>query len=93
MVTPAESEAERHHLRGVITVADVGGWAILIEHVDNSAYMAGVELAPAKARTAALFKKPSQAPEYAIDHGRGAAVTARDFAEMQGGCRSLSTAR
>jgi glc operon protein GlcG len=85
MVTAAESEAERHHLRGAITVVDDGGWAILIERMDNSAYTASVELAPAKARTAALFMKPSQALEYAIDHGRVAAVTARDFTEIQGG--------
>jgi uncharacterized protein GlcG (DUF336 family) len=29
--------------------------------MDHAAYLAGVELAPGKARTAALFKKPSQA--------------------------------
>jgi glc operon protein GlcG len=44
-----------------------------------------VELAPGKARTAALFKKPSQALEESINHRRIVAVTARDFIEMQGG--------
>jgi len=44
-----------------------------------------VELAPGKARTAALFKKPSQALEDAINHGRIAAVTAHGYIEMQGG--------
>jgi glc operon protein GlcG len=44
-----------------------------------------VELAPGKARTAALFKKPSQALEDAINHGRVAAVTAQGFIEMAGG--------
>jgi hypothetical protein len=34
--------------------------------------------------TAALFKKPAQALEDAIDHGRYAAITARGFTEMQG---------
>jgi glc operon protein GlcG len=53
--------------------------------MDNSAYTASVELAPAKARTAALFKKPTAALESAINQGRIAAVTARDFIEMQGG--------
>jgi uncharacterized protein GlcG (DUF336 family) len=43
------------------------------------------ELAPGKARTAALFKKPSQALEDAISNGRIAAVTARDIIEMHGG--------
>src|SRR5271168_2001988 len=85
MVAAAEAEAERNHWAGVIAVVDDGGWPILVERMDNSAYTASVELAPAKARTAALFKKPSQALEDAINHGRIAAVTARDFTEMQGG--------
>jgi glc operon protein GlcG len=85
MVAAAEADAERRHLRGVIAVCDDGGWPILVERMDNSAYTASVELAPAKARTAALFKKPTAALESAINQGRIAAVTARDFIEMQGG--------
>jgi glc operon protein GlcG len=85
MVAAAQAEAERNHLAGVIAVVDDGGWLILLLRMDNAAYVASVELAPGKARTAALFKKPSQALEDAINHGRVAAVTARDFIEMQGG--------
>jgi glc operon protein GlcG len=85
IVTAAESEAARNHLAGVVAVVDDGGWPILIERMDHAAYLASVELAPGKARTAALFKKPSQALEDAINHGRVAAVTAQGFTEMQGG--------
>jgi glc operon protein GlcG len=85
MVAAAQAEAERNHLAGVIAVVDDGGWPILLLRMDNAAYVASVELAPGKARTAALFKKPSQALEDAINHGRIAAVTARGFIEMQGG--------
>src|SRR5271155_1136259 len=85
IVATAESEAERRHLAGVVAVVDDGGWPILIERMDHAAYLASVELAPGKARTAALFKKPSQALEDAINHGRIAAVTAQGFTEMQGG--------
>jgi glc operon protein GlcG len=85
MVAAAQAEAEREHLAGVIAVVDDGGWPILLLRMDNAAYLASVELAPGKARTAAMFKKPSQALEDAINHGRIAAVTARDFLEMQGG--------
>jgi glc operon protein GlcG len=81
----AEAEAERHHLAGVVAVVDDGGWPILIERMDHAAYTASVELAPGKARTAALFKKPSEALEDAINHGRIAAVSARGFIEMKGG--------
>ena len=85
MVAVAQAEAVREHLAGVIAVVDDGGWPILVLRMDNAAYIASVELAPGKARTAALFKKPSQALEDAINHGRTAAVTARDFIMMQGG--------
>jgi glc operon protein GlcG len=85
IVSTAESVAERRHLAGVVAVVDDGGWPILIERMDHAAYLASVELAPGKARTAALFKKPSQALEDAINHGRVAAVTAQGFTEMQGG--------
>jgi glc operon protein GlcG len=85
MVAAAQAEAERHHLAGVIAVVDDGGWPILVLRMDNASYVASVELAPGKARAAALFKKPTQALEEAINHGRFAAVTAHGFVEMQGG--------
>jgi glc operon protein GlcG len=85
MVAAAEAEAQRNHWAGVIAVVDDGGWPILIERMDHAALIAGVELAPGKARTAALFKKPSQDLEDAINNGRVAAVTAPGFVEMQGG--------
>jgi glc operon protein GlcG len=85
IVTAAEAEATRNHLAGVVAVVDDGGWPILIERMDHAAYLASVELAPGKARTAALFKKPSQVLEEAVNHGRIAAVTAQGFTEMQGG--------
>jgi glc operon protein GlcG len=81
----AQAQAERDHLAGVIAVCDDGGWPILVLRMDNAAFVASVELAPGKARTAALFKKPSQALEDVINHGRTAAITARGFIEMQGG--------
>jgi glc operon protein GlcG len=85
MVAAAQAEADREHIAGVIAVCDDGGWPIVVLRMDNGAFIASVELAPGKARTAALFKKPSQALEDAINHGRTAAVTARGFIEMQGG--------
>jgi len=68
----------------VVAVVDDGGWVILLERMDHAALTAGVELAPGKARAAALYKKPSQALEEAINNGRTAAITARGFIEMQG---------
>jgi glc operon protein GlcG len=84
MVDAAVAEAQRNNWAGVIAVVDDGGWPILIERMDNAALVAGVELAPGKARTAALFKRPSQALEDAINNGRIAATTARGFVLMKG---------
>ena len=84
MVAAAEAEAARNNWRGVVAVVDEGGWIILLERMDHPAMTASVELAEGKARSAALFKKPTQALEDAINHGRYAAITARGFIEMQG---------
>jgi glc operon protein GlcG len=85
MVAAAEAEAERNHWRGGVAVVDDGGWLILLERMNHAAMTASAELAAGKARSAALFKKPTQALEDAINHGRYAAITARGFIEMQGG--------
>src|ERR1700722_14891118 len=66
MVAAARAEAERNHLAGVIAVVDDGGWPILLLRMDNAAFVASVELAPGKARTAALFKKARGAVADAI---------------------------
>jgi glc operon protein GlcG len=84
MVAAAEAEAQRNNWAGVIAVVDDGGWPILIERMDNAALVAGAELAPGKARTAALFRRPSQALEDAINNGRIAVATARGFVLMKG---------
>jgi len=85
MVAAAEAEAERIRSPGVIAVVDDGGWPILIVRMDHAAMLASVELAPGKARSAAMFKKPTQDLEDEINHGRIAATTARGFIQMQGG--------
>jgi glc operon protein GlcG len=83
MVDAAVAEAQRNNWSAVIAVVDDGGWPILIERMDNPMILAGVELAPGKARTAALFRKPSEALEGAINNGRVAATTA-PFILMKG---------
>jgi glc operon protein GlcG len=61
MEAAAEAEAERNHGGRVVAVVDDGSWVILLERIDNPAMTASVELAPGKARSAGLFKKPTQA--------------------------------
>jgi glc operon protein GlcG len=85
VIAAAQMEAQRSGAPGVVAVVDDGGWLIALERMDNAPMLASVELAPAKARAAAAFRKPTQALEEAINHGRTAAVTAPGFVQMQGG--------
>ena len=80
----AERLAEQKGWPCVIAVVDSGGYLIVLERMDASPMLASVELAPQKARTAALFAKPTKALEDAIRAGRFAATTA-GFVEMAGG--------
>jgi glc operon protein GlcG len=51
----------------VISVVDSDGLPIILERMDDAAVPAGVEIAPGKARTAAIFRRPSGALEDAIN--------------------------
>jgi glc operon protein GlcG len=84
VVSAAEAEAQRQGWPCVIAVVDGSGYLIALDRMDASPMLASVELAPAKARTAALFGKPSKELEEAIRGGRVAATTA-GFVEMEGG--------
>jgi len=84
VIAAAEAEAQRQGWPCVVAVADDAGYFIALDRMDASPMLASVELAPAKARTAALFRKPSKALEDAVHAGRVAAVTA-GFVEMDGG--------
>ncbi len=85
VVAAAEAKAKQEGWPCVIAVTDNDGLPILVERMDNASVVAGVELAPGKARTAALFHRPSGALEDAINGKRPAAATARGFVLMRGG--------
>ncbi|MGC6372213.1 GlcG/HbpS family heme-binding protein [Pseudomonas sp. S2.OTC.A_B10] len=59
-----------------LAIVDDGGWPILTIRMDGAPVVAGIELAQGKARTSALFKRPSADLENAINGGRQAAITA-----------------
>ena len=69
----------------MLAVVDDGGWLVLLERMDGAPMLASVELAPGKARAAAVYRKPTRALEESINGGRAAAVTAPGFVQMQGG--------
>ena len=86
VVAAAEAKAKAEGWSSVISVVDSDGLPIILERMDNLDVLAGVDLAPGKARTAALFRRESGALEDAINSGkRPAAATARGFVLMRGG--------
>src|SRR5258705_3828050 len=85
VVAAARAKATAEGWPCVISVVDSDGLAIIFERMDDAAVLAGVELAPGKARTAALFLRESGALEDAINGKRPAAATARGFVMMRGG--------
>src|SRR6266571_1783795 len=55
---PAEAEAKKRGATVVIVVVDDGGHLLLLERLDDT-QVASVEVGIGKARTAAIFRRPS----------------------------------
>jgi glc operon protein GlcG len=83
-VDAAVAEAHRRHTTGVIAVVDDGGNLMAVERIDGT-FAAGGLISIGKARTAALFKKPTSAFEDLINKGRTAMTTVNDFTPLRGG--------
>jgi len=69
---------------GVIAVVDDGGNLMALERLDNT-FAAGANISIGKARTAALFKKPTKVFEDIVNKGRTTMVALKDFTPLQGG--------
>lgn len=80
----AEAEARKQGARVVIVVVDDGGHILLLERLDNT-QVASVEVGIGKARTAAIFRRPSRVFEEQIAHGRVAALGLPGATPLQGG--------
>lgn len=83
------TKAEAHRLNApgcVIAVVDDGGNLMALERLDNT-LAAGAQISIGKARTAALFKRPTKAFEDIIKNGRTAMTALPDslFTPLQGG--------
>lgn len=85
IVAAAEAKAITEGWPGVIAVVDAAGLPILVERMDRAAVLSGVDLAPGKARTAALFRRESGMLEDAINGNRPAVITAQGYVLMRGG--------
>jgi glc operon protein GlcG len=83
-IAAAVAQAHRNHAGGVIAVVDDGGNLMALERVDGT-FAAGANISIGKARTAALFQKPTRVFEEIIGKGRTAMVALNDFTPLQGG--------
>ena len=85
VVAAAVAEAKNKQAPGgAIAVVDAGGNLIAVERLDNT-FAAGANISIGKARTAALFKRPTRVFEETINKGRTAMAALNDFTPLQGG--------
>ena len=87
IIEAAQTEARRLNAPGgVIAVVDEGGNLMALERLDGT-FAAGAQISIGKARTAALFKRPTKAFEEIIKNGRTAMTALPDsfFTPLQGG--------
>ena len=85
VIAAAHAAAVRIGAPCAIAGVDDGGWVIAEERMDRPPMLVGGELAPGKARAAAIFRKPTAELEKAIDDGRASQITVPDVVQMQGG--------
>jgi glc operon protein GlcG len=84
IVTAAEAEARARGLGVVIVVVDDAGNIIELARMDT-AQVASVNVGIGKARTAAIYRRPSRVFEEQIRNGRVAALALADATPLQGG--------
>ena len=84
VLAACEAQAKDKNAGGVIAVVDDGGNLIALHRLDGT-FAAGAKVSIGKARTAALFKKPTRFFEETIREGRTAMVALDDFTPLQGG--------
>ena len=84
IVAAAEEAAKAKGLDVVIVVVDDAGYVLLLERMDG-AQVASVNVGIGKARTAAIYRRPSRVFEEQIRNGRIAALALADATPLQGG--------
>jgi glc operon protein GlcG len=84
IVAAAEAEAKARGVGVVTVVVDDGGHIIELSRMDT-AQVASVNVGIGKARTAAIYRRPSRVFEEQIKQGRVAALALADATPLQGG--------
>jgi len=84
MTAAAEAEAKRRGVGVVIVVVDNAGQVVQVTRMDD-AQVASVNVGIGKARTAAIYRRPSKVFEDQVANGRIAALALADATPLQGG--------
>jgi len=87
LIAAAETKAKADGAAGAIAVVDAGGQLLAFARLDGT-FPAAADVATAKARTAALFRRPTKFFEEAVNQGRTAMTTVAavtGFTPLQGG--------
>lgn len=80
----AEAEAKKRNAAVVIVVVDDGGYPLVLKRL-NDTQVASVDVGIGKARTAAIFRRPSREFEEQIKNGRLASLVLPGATPLQGG--------
>ena len=80
----AEAEATKRGATVVIVVVDDGGHILVLHRLDDT-QVASVDVGIGKARTAAIFRRPSKVFEDQVRDGRVAALALPGATPLQGG--------
>jgi glc operon protein GlcG len=84
IATAAEAAARTRGVGVVIAIVDDGGHLLLLHRLDDT-QVASVNVSIGKARTAAIYRRPSKVFEDQIKAGRVAALARADSTPLQGG--------
>jgi uncharacterized protein GlcG (DUF336 family) len=80
----AEAEAVKNGWSVVVAIVDDGGHLVFLQRLDGT-QAASSEIAIHKARTAALFKRPTKALEEVVASGRVATLNLPGLTPVEGG--------
>jgi len=88
----AEAEAKKNKWAVVIAIVDTHGLLVMLQRMDNT-QTAGVRVGIEKARTAAMFKRPSKVFQDAVAEGRLTVLGLPGATPIEGGLPLMQGAR
>ena len=92
MMVAGETEARKNGWNVAITVVDANGGLIMFQKLDDT-QPGSIAISQGKARTAALFKRPTKVLEDALTGGKTAFLAVDGMTPMQGGVPVIADGR